>query len=324
MDKNTKLYSDLFSKYVKAHAPVKSKSVCQIEVNEKWKRMKNDLHKDMSVYNELMGLLDEKIKKKGKGSIMSLFKKQSKINKVVVERSNNNETVSNKPGADTHSVVDSRSEEELLVLENETVPVVVEEMLKRRPVQEKLKEEIDDKRGQLERLEEAKNSGLNNDAHIEKRKVKVVKEKKVLVKRLRKIEKDRKANAKLRAVRKEVEEKLKRDNPELAASLHMREGVGRPSIECDLPDLGETLLRIATIGAAASDKRRDEILRSVKTLDDLKEALHTLGFSVKRSTLYLRLQPRNQTTREGKLHVSSVPVRLTRPQNNLRKKHPDR
>ena len=112
MDKNTKLYSDLFSKYVKAHAPVKSKSVCQIEVNEKWKRMKNDLHKDMSVYNELMGLLDEKIKKKGKGSIMSLFKKQSKINKV--EGSNNNATVLINPGADTHSVVDSRNEEELL------------------------------------------------------------------------------------------------------------------------------------------------------------------------------------------------------------------
>ena len=95
-------------------------------------------------------------------------------------------------------------------------------------------------------------------------------------------------------------------------------------MECDQPLLGETLLRIAMIGSAASDKRRDEVLRSVKTLDDLKKALHDMGFSVSRSALYLRLQPINQTTLEGKRHVSTVPVKLTRPQNNLRKKHPDR
>ena len=78
------------------------------------------------------------------------------------------------------------------------------------------------------------------------------------------------------------------------------------------------------IGSAASDKRRDEILRIVKTLDDLKKALHDMGYSVSRSALYLRLQPRNQATLEGKRHVNTVPVKLTIPQNNLRKKHPDR
>ena len=118
--------------------------------------------------------------------------------------------------------------------------------------------------------------------------------------------------------------KIKRDNPELAVTLKMRDGVGRPKVECDRPLMGETLLRIATIGAAASDRRKDEIMRSVKTLDDLKNALHNLGFSVSRSALYFWLQPRNQNTIEGKKHVSTVPVKLTRPQNNLRKKHPDR
>ena len=64
----------------------------------------------------------------------------------------------------------------------------------------------------------------------------------------------------MRASRKEVEEKLKIDNPDLAKALKIRDGVGRPMVECD-----ETILRIAMIGSAASNKRRDEILRSVKT-----------------------------------------------------------
>lgn len=65
-------------------------------------------------------------------------------------------------------------------------------------------------------------------------------------------------------------------------------------------------------------------LRQVKTLDDLHKALHSLGYMVSRSGLYLRLLPRCQTTVQGKKHVNSLPVKLVRPQNDLRRKHPDR
>ena len=190
------------------------------------------------------------------------------------------------------------------------------------PAQEKLKAEIEATRCQIEKLEEAKKLGLIAESEIEKKKTKAIKDKETLEKKLRKLKTDRKANMKLRAKRKEAEEKFKRDNPEIATAL--RDGVGRPRIECDQPLLGEMLLRIAAIGAAPSDKRRDGIVRIVKTLDDLKNALHNLGFRVSRTALYHRLQPRNQNTVEGKKHVNTVPVKLTRPQNNLRKKHPDR
>ena len=64
--------------------------------------------------------------------------------------------------------------------------------------------------------------------------------------------------------------------------------------------------------------------RQVKTLDDLHKTLHSLGYMVSRSGLYLRMLPRVQTSIEGKKHLHSVPVKLVRPQNDLRKKHPDR
>ena len=60
---------------------------------------------------------------------------------------------------------------------------------------------------QIARLEEAKNLGLSNDSEIEKKKVKALKEVKEMKTKLRKLESDRKAMIKLRAGRKEVEEK---------------------------------------------------------------------------------------------------------------------
>lgn len=47
------------------------------------------------------------------------------------------------------------------------------------------------------------------------------------------------------------------------------------------------------------------------------------GHNISRSGLYLRLVPRDCSTKEGKRHVNTVPVKLIRPQNTLRKNHPD-
>ena len=46
--------------------------------------------------------------------------------------------------------------------------------------------------------------------------------------------------------------------------MNMRETVGRPRLEVDQPGILEDLLRIATIGSACSDKRRDDLFRTVK------------------------------------------------------------
>jgi hypothetical protein len=59
------------------------------------------------------------------------------------------------------------------------------------------------------------------------------------------------------------------------------------------------------------------------TLDDLTSQLNKDGFNVKRSAVYLRLQPKMSNNSEGKRHITTVPVRLIRAQNDHHIKHPD-
>ena len=112
---------------------------------------------------------------------------------------------------------------------------------------------------------------------------------------------------------------MKINHTQLATLLKRRDVVGRPQIECDQPGILQDILKIAAIGAACGDRRRDDIFRTVNTLDDLHKTINSLGYKISRSALYLRLLPRNSNTREGKRHVNSVNVKLIRPQNNLRK-----
>ena len=76
--------------------------------------------------------------------------------------------------------------------------------------------------------------------------------------------------------------------------------------------------------SAAAERRRTECLRSVSTLDDLHTELMKIGFNLSQSGLYLRLLPRRGNTSEGKRHINTVPVKLVRPENSLRKKNEDR
>ena len=96
---------------------------------------------------------------------------------------------------------------------------------------------------------------------------------------------------------------------------------GRPTNNDDNL-LIDAITRLAMYGSAAHEKRRSELIRTVKTLDQLTAALHIEGFNLQRSSVYLRLIPRNQITREGKRHVKTAPVRLVRAQNSEHKEHP--
>ena len=84
------------------------------------------------------------------------------------------------------------------------------------------------------------------------------------------------------------------DVPDLEPKLRKftRDKVGKPALTEDQPDLLDTIVSIASIGAAASDRRRSEELRSSKSLDDLQKTLVTQGYSLSRSATYLRLLPR--------------------------------
>ena len=95
---------------------------------------------------------------------------------------------------------------------------------------------------------------------------------------------------------------------------------GAPT-KVDNSALIETICRIAISGSAADDRRRSEVIRTVKSLDDLTTSLRSEGFELSRSAVYLRLVPRNVRTIEVKRHVNVAPVKLSRPENSLHKNH---
>ena len=84
------------------------------------------------------------------------------------------------------------------------------------------------------------------------------------------------------------------------------ENPGRPQ-KIDNEALIKTLQDIAcTAFIGAHDRRRTELIKTVKTLDDLTEACREAGFDLSRSSVYLRILPRNASTTEGKRHVNTV------------------
>lgn len=86
----------------------------------------------------------------------------------------------------------------------------------------------------------------------------------------------------------------------------------------------KTIIDIVTHGSAADDKRRTETIRSIKTLGELTKALTIdFGFNISRSGVYLRLIPRRVDSTEGKRHITTVPVKLIRAQNDAHSKHVD-
>ena len=88
---------------------------------------------------------------------------------------------------------------------------------------------------------------------------------------------------------------------------------GRPQ-KYDNTELIEAICRIAIPGSAAHERRRNEVIRTVKTLDQLTAALNHEGYDLKRSSVYLHLLPRNSKTIEGKKHVHMAPVKLIKSQ----------
>lgn len=128
---------------------------------------------------------------------------------------------------------------------------------------------------------------------------------------------------KLRDSRKEAQATLKQDYPEAAKLLKCRDKVGQPRLEENQDGLLQAIADIAMHGASAADRRRSDVLRSCRTLKELTEELKKMGYEISESGTYLRLIPRNATTREGKLHVVTAPVKLCRAQSDLHKDHAD-
>lgn len=86
----------------------------------------------------------------------------------------------------------------------------------------------------------------------------------------------------------------------------------------------KTIVNIAIYGSAAHERRQNEKIRSIKTLDELTTSLkNDFGFILSRSAVYLRLISHRSDTLEEKRHISSVPVKLIKAQNEIYKNHID-
>ncbi|CAG8449488.1 6300_t:CDS:2 [Dentiscutata heterogama] len=103
----------------------------------------------------------------------------------------------------------------------------------------------------------------------------------------------------------------------------VRPTVGRPSLEEAQPGLLEAIVQIVSSDGQADKRQRSELIRSVKTLDQLQEALTNMNYKLSCSATYLWLIPRRHSSKEGKQHVKTVPVKLLRSQNSARRSHDD-
>ena len=93
---------------------------------------------------------------------------------------------------------------------------------------------------------------------------------------------------------------------------------GRPPKE-DNDAVIDAICRISIPGSAVHEKRRSDIIRTVKTVDQLTNTLKVEGFTLQRSSVYLRFLPKNARTTDGKRHVNPSPVKLSRSQSSPHK-----
>ena len=140
--------------------------------------------------------------------------------------------------------------------------------------------------------------------------------------KLRKLQENVARQDRFRAAQKRKIGELKEKFPEETVCLG-RDAPGRPRLEETEPGLLEAIKKLATSGGAADNRRRSELIRSVKTLDDLKSALENEGYKLSKSAAYLRLIPRRSDSIEGKRHVVTVPVKLSKADTTAHKSHID-
>eukprot|EP00122_Pirum_gemmata_P001778 Pgem_evm1s1604 len=83
------------------------------------------------------------------------------------------------------------------------------------------------------------------------------------------------------------------------------------------------VMSIVAAFISADGKRRTEINNVSCTLNNLHDGLKELGFNFSRSGLYLRIQPRDSNSIEGRRHLNALPITFKKPDNTARKLHID-
>lgn len=190
------------------------------------------------------------------------------------------------------------------------------------PAQDKLQKEIVALNAELQALDCRKTLGdwTEEQKSLKQKLGKNLKEK---TSKLRRKEKEQERQKNHRMARKRKFDELCAKDPNFRKELKMQPVKGRPTLDKSQPELLSAIIDIATHGCAADERRRTENLRSIKTLDELTEALTANGYKISRSGVYLRLLPRRSDTKEGQRHANTVPVRLARAQTDSHTAHTD-
>ena len=132
---------------------------------------------------------------------------------------------------------------------------------------------------------------------------------------------------KRRSEKSELLKELASQSEEAEASNKLRkfthDAPGRPPLEDTFPTLREAIIQIATAGAGADGRRRNNILQSCESLDGMNAALKAMGFEFSRQALYYRLVPHRANSDHGKRHVKTVPVKMTKAKTTSRNRHED-
>lgn len=323
MDKK-KLYQSLYDAFSKAY-PDKQKKSVQDSVNAFWNSCKKSENLSDVINKKIQDL--RKVAIKSKLSLDSFWLKASEAKGKENElRSNENFNKSEASECDleTSKIEESNipSTSQLNTI-NKTIEITTDSMKPySKPVQKKLESEILVLTSDLAALERRKNSGLISDDMIteyEGKKKRLNECHNMLKKRKREMERSRTT----RRLKKQKLDMAIDEIPELREKLGVRTSANRPRLEEDQPFLLETITNLALHGSAAHERRRDDVIRTVKTLDDLVDKLEENGFSLSRSAAYLRLLPRRSNSIEGKRHVRTVPVKLIRASNDLHREHSD-
>lgn len=307
-----KLYSDLLSAYTKAYSDNKSKKTIQEDVNRFWNNVKREIDVKNLVDNEIASL--NKIK----------AKKQVFFQKFWLDANENQNDRSNKslPSVDKENKINSPN----IIIGSPVDEVRVHDETEKKhltPAQDKLKTELLILDSDVTALTNRVDCGLITEETVSELKMK--KTKLVQVRNaLKKREKEMLRHRKRRLQHKTNMKKACDENPSLKKKLKIRGANGRPRIECDQPHLLSAIVELALHGSAAHERRRDETIRTVKTLDDLVNKLHEdYGITLSRTAAYLRLLPRKSNSAEGKRHITTVPVKLAKSSNDTHKQHID-
>lgn len=303
-DLYSKLYKAVKERYADSKAPVWTDKTKMI-----WDPVKTKSLADIKkVVDEKVHLLkSETLNKRSK--LMRFFAKSRppipKSTERVLDRS-----VNSSPACEN----DSRSADcEISISEPEVEKAVTSDdtttqTKAKRPcvAQEKVSQEIVELSKQREAIKLSIASGLCADVSAAKKKdLELENQQNAAVRRKRKLEVGAKRAQKNRLRKKLKIAELLEKRPDLSAELEVletRQSVGRPCYEHN-DALLSTLQEIAIIGSAADDRRNTEMIRSIKTLDDLTAEVNRRGFNLKRSAVYLRLVPKRYLCRTIALSI---------------------